>query len=108
MSNRIIEHPILGKIEDKEMVTIEVDGKKIKAKKGEMIIAALIANGIRINRYTLKKKEPRGIFCGRGQCTDCVMVVNGRINVRTCITPVVDKMVIQTQQGLEPRRDKIE
>ena len=51
MSNRIIEHPILGKIEDKEMVTIEVDGKKIKAKKGEMIIAALIANGIRINRY---------------------------------------------------------
>lgn len=108
MSNRIIEHPILGKIEDKEMVTIEVDGKKIKAKKGEMIIAALIANGIRINRYTLKKKEPRGIFCGIGQCTDCVMVVNGRINVRTCITPVVDSMVIQTQQGLEPRRDKIE
>jgi aerobic-type carbon monoxide dehydrogenase small subunit (CoxS/CutS family) len=73
-----------------------------------MIIAALIANGIRINRYTLKKKEPRGIFCGIGQCTDCVMVVNGRINVRTCITPVVDSMVIQTQQGLEPRRDKIE
>lgn len=108
MSNRIIEHPILGKIEDKEMVTIEVDGKKIKAQKGEMIIAALIANGIRINRYTLKKKEPRGIFCGIGQCTDCVMVVNGRINVRTCITPVVDSMVIQTQQGLEPRRDKIE
>lgn len=108
MSNRIIEHPILGKIEDKEMVTIDVDGKKIKAKKGEMIIAALIANGIRINRYTLKKKEPRGIFCGIGQCTDCVMVVNGRINVRTCITPVVDSMVIQTQQGLEPRRDKIE
>ena len=108
MNNRIVEHPILGKIEDKEMVTIEVDGKKIKAKKGEMIIAALIANGIRINRYTLKKKEPRGIFCGIGQCTDCVMVVNGRINVRTCITPVVDGMVIQTQQGLESRRDKIE
>ncbi len=108
MNNRIVEHPILGKIEDKEMVTIEVDGKKIKAKMGEMIIAALIANGIRINRYTLKKKEPRGIFCGIGQCTDCVMVVNGRINIRTCITPVVDGMVIQTQQGLEPRRDKIE
>jgi len=108
MNNRIVEHPILGKIDDKEMVTIKVDGKKIKAKKGEMIIAALVANGIRINRYTLKKKEPRGIFCGIGQCTDCVMVVNGRINVRTCITPVVDGMVIQTQQGLEPGRDKIE
>ncbi len=108
MNNRIVEHPILGKIDDKEMVTIEVDGKKIKAKRGEMIIAALVADGIRINRYTLKKKEPRGIFCGIGQCTDCVMVVNGRINVRTCITPVVDGMVIQTQQGLESRRDKIE
>ena len=101
MNNRIIEHPILNKIEDKEMVTIEVDGKKIKAKRGEMIIAALLANNIRINRYTLKKKEPRGIFCGIGQCTDCVMVVNGKPNVRTCITPVEDGMIIETQYGVE-------
>jgi len=98
---RIDNHIILGKDERKEMVEIKVDGKTIQAKKSEMIIAALMANRIRINRYTVKKKEPRGIFCGIGQCTDCVMVVNGKSNVRTCVTPVEDGMIIETQYGVE-------
>ncbi|MBA7552884.1 hypothetical protein ES705_45461 [subsurface metagenome] len=90
----------MGKDERNEMVEIKVDGKIIQVKKGEMIVAALITNGITINRYTLKKKEPRGIFCGIGQCTDCVMVVNGKPNVRTCVTPVEDGMIIETQYGV--------
>ena len=98
---RVDNHIILGKDERKEIVEIKVDGRTIQAKKGEMIIAALMANGIRINRYTVKKKEPRGIFCGIGQCTDCVMVVNGKPNVKTCVTPVEDGMIIETQYGVE-------
>jgi len=98
---RIENHIILGKDERKEIVEIKVDGKTIQAKKSEMIIAALMANGIKINRYTVKKKEPRGIFCGIGQCTDCVMIVNGKSNVRTCVTPVEDGMIIETQYGVE-------
>ena len=53
-----------------------------------------------VYRYTHKKREPRGIFCGIGQCTDCVMKVNGVPNVRTCITPVEEGMIIETQYGL--------
>ena len=98
---RVDDHIILGKDKRKYEVEIKVDGKIIKAKKGEMIIATLIANGIKINRYTVKKKEPRGIFCGIGQCTDCVMVVNGKPNVRTCVTPVEEGMIIETQYGVE-------
>ena len=105
MGNRVTEHPVLGKEAEGKIVDIYVDGKKIKAKEGEMIAAALIANGIRINRYTVKRKEPRGIFCGIGQCTDCVMKVNGRLNVRTCITPVEAEMEIETQQGVGKRGD---
>lgn len=100
MSNRIVNHPILGKEELKEIVSIIVDGKTVRAKKGEMIAAALNAAGIRINRYTIKNKTPRGIFCGIGQCTDCVMIVNDVPNVRTCITPVEDGMVVKTQYGV--------
>ena len=107
MGNRIKNHPILG-IEPKNgLVQIEVDGKKLKAKKGEMIIAALMANGIFTNRYTIKRNEPRGIFCGIGQCTDCVMVVNGKPNVRTCITPVKEGMIIKTQHGIKEEEKKI-
>lgn len=100
MNMRIDNHIILGKDIRKETIIIDVDGKKIKAKKGEMIAAALMANGIKIHRYTVKRKEPRGVFCGIGQCTDCVMVVNGKPNVRTCITPVEEGMIIKTQYGV--------
>ena len=100
MGKRIKEHPILKTEEDLEMVEIEVDGEKLMAKKGEMIAAALHANNIKVNRYTVKNKEPRGVFCGIGQCTDCAMVVNGKPNVRTCVTPVEEGMVIKTQHGV--------
>lgn len=96
---RVKNHPILGEDNCGEVVEITVDGKSMQAKKGEMIAAVLLANGIKIHRYTAKEHKPRGIFCGIGQCTDCVMTVNGRANVRTCITPVEHGMVIETQEG---------
>ena len=81
-------------------VQITVDDKMIDAYEGEMIASALTAAGIKSLRYTSKKHEPRGIYCAIGRCTDCVMVVNGRPNVRTCITPVTEGMKIKTQEGL--------
>lgn len=96
---RVKNHPILDDDIADEDVAITVDGKKLLAKSGEMIAAALLANGIKIHRYTAKEHRPRGIFCGIGQCTDCVMTVNGKANVRTCITPVEDGMVVETQDG---------
>jgi len=96
---RVLDHPILGRQSPGKMLNITVDGKKIKAREGEMIIAALLNAGIRINRFTSKYKEPRGIFCGIGQCTDCIMTVNGIPNVRTCVTPVEREMAIETQYG---------
>lgn len=97
---RIIEHSILGKLEDKKTVRIYIDGQELQVHEGEMIAAALIANGISIFRYTKHKHSPRGIYCGIGRCTDCVMVVDGIPNVRTCITPVKDGMIIERQQGV--------
>lgn len=96
---RILSHAILGDEDMSQTVTITVDGKPIKAKKGEMILAALLAEGIIVNRYTQKRKEPRGLFCGIGLCTDCVMVVNGKPNVRTCVTSVEENMTVETQYG---------
>lgn len=100
MCMRINDHVILGQDADVKMVEIIVDGRKIPAKEGEPILAALLAQDIIVNRYTVKRKEPRGLFCGIGQCTDCAMIVDGRSNVRTCIVPVADGMVVETQHGL--------
>ncbi|TWH81389.1 (2Fe-2S)-binding protein [Sedimentibacter saalensis] len=96
---RIAEHPILGQDIREEIVTITFDGKEITAYKGEMIAAALIANGVHTFRHTERKNKPRGIYCGIGRCTDCVMIVDGIPNVRTCVTEVRDGMKVETQYG---------
>ena len=84
---RIKEHPILGEAPEKKKVTFRFDGKTMEGYEGEPIAAALKAEGVMVHRYTKKRHEPRGIFCTIGRCTDCVMIVDGKPNVRTCITP---------------------
>lgn len=96
---RVKDHPILGKAEQRNEVTLVVDGEEIKALEGEPIAAALLAAGRHVFRYTARRAEPRGLFCALGRCTDCVMVVDGLPNVRTCVTPARDGMVIETQVG---------
>ncbi len=104
---RIINHPILGKDERKKKINIYADGKIISAMEGDTILTALLAEGIRINRKTKKKKEPRGLYCGIGRCTDCVMIVNGIPNVRTCVTFIEEGMRVETQEGLGHWKKKI-
>lgn len=101
MCLRIENHVVLDVEKTTAKVEFTVDGKKISGFEGEPILAALLANGIKVNRYTVKRKEPRGLFCGIGQCTDCAMVVDGKANVRTCITPLKEGMIVQTQDGLK-------
>ena len=100
MSNRIVTHPILGELEPGSSVTIYFNGEPISARKGEMVAAALYNAGVRSFRYTPKMNEPRGIFCAIGRCTDCMMIVDGLPNTRTCITPVHEGMRVETQHGL--------
>lgn len=110
MISRVEQHPILGCGEEKNYVVINVDGVDLKVVDGEPIAAALLANGIKVFRYTAKYHEPRGLFCGIGQCTDCVMEVDGIPNVKTCVTPVKAGMQIRTQHGngkWVPRSGKI-
>ncbi|MEL7623971.1 MAG: (2Fe-2S)-binding protein [Clostridiales bacterium] len=95
---RIQEHPILPEVARKQ-VTIYYDGQAISAYEGEPIAAALMSAGLRSFRRTVKKGEPRGIFCAIGRCTDCMMIVNGKPNIRTCVTPVEDGMRVSRQLG---------
>lgn len=96
---RVTQHPIL-EIQPAKRLTFYFDGKPLEAQEGDTIAAALMDNGIRVFRETARRHEPRGLFCAIGQCTDCVMVVNGRPNVRTCVTLVEPGMRVETQSGL--------
>ncbi len=96
---RIHQHPVLGPLEYAEECTIIVDSTPLRARQGEPILATLLAYGIRATRRTEKRGEPRGLFCGIGLCTDCMVTVNGTPNVRSCVTPVEAGMVISTGAG---------
>jgi sarcosine oxidase subunit alpha len=77
-------------------ITVNVDGGTISAFAGETVAAVLLIEGIRVLRYTAKRGEPRGVFCGMGICYECLVTVNGVPNVRACVTTVEPGMVIQT------------
>ncbi len=100
MTSRIENHPILGEPEKGQLVSFTFDGRELEGYEGEPIAMALKAAGVMVHRYTSKKHEPRGIFCAIGRCTDCVMIVNGVPNTRTCITPLEAGMTVQTQYGV--------
>lgn len=100
---RIQHHPIIDDHKKGKEVTFLFDGKKMKGYEGESIAAALRAAGAMTHRYTAKQHLPRGIFCAIGRCTDCVMIVDGQPNVRTCITPLREGIVVQTQYGVETK-----
>lgn len=98
--SRIKEHPILGESPEGKKVTFFYDNKEIEGYEGEPIATALKDAGVMVHRYTKKKHEPRGVFCAIGRCTDCVMIVDGVPNIRTCITPLKEGMKVQTQYGV--------
>jgi len=100
---RIKEHPIIEVFEKGPKVRFTFDGRTMEGFEGEPIAMALRSNGVLIHRYTAKRNEPRGMFCAIGRCTDCIMVVNGMPNIRTCVEPLKADMVVETQKGNGPK-----
>jgi predicted molibdopterin-dependent oxidoreductase YjgC len=78
--------------------TVEVDGRLLPAHEGESVLGVLWAAGVRSLRETAIKGEPRGFLCGMGTCFDCLVTVDGRLNVRACLEPVRPGMRIETRR----------
>jgi len=95
---RIKEHPLLS-FERRKLITFFFKGRELSAYSGETIAAALHANGIKVLRYSAKEERPQGLFCAIGKCSSCLMEVDGKPNVRTCITLVRPGMTVRRQHG---------
>ena len=85
----------LDPLEGRKPLTVEVDGEAVPAFAGETVATVLLALGRRAFRHT-EQGAPRGLFCGMGICFDCLVTVDGVDNVRACLTPVAEGMVITT------------
>ncbi len=94
---RIPEHPIL-QFKRGDRVRFYLDGQEKEGFEGEPIAAALHAEGVKVLHYT-EAGRPRGFFCAIGNCSSCLMTVDGEPNVRTCVTPLCAGMDVRTQRG---------
>jgi sarcosine oxidase subunit alpha len=79
--------------------TFTFDGRPFTASSGQSIAAALYAAGIRVFSRSFKYHRPRGLFCVSGDCPNCLMQVDGRPNVRTCMEPAKEGQVVQHQNA---------
>lgn len=95
---RIEKHPLL-KFDKGEKVTFNYDGQVVEGYRGEPIAAALHAAGVMVLSHSRRYSRPRGFWCAIGNCSSCNMRVNGVPNVRTCVEPLQEGMVVETQKG---------
>ncbi len=74
---RIVNHPVLD-IPDQENIEFKFNGTKVVGQRGEVITSALFAAGYKVFGHHSKDHAPLGIYCANGQCSQCMVIVNGQ------------------------------
>jgi len=97
---RITKHPILD-IPKKRKVAFTWNGEKLSAYEGEMIASALFASGITVFGHHHHDGGAQGIFCANGQCSQCLVLADGRM-VKSCMVAVQPGMEVKSYEGLAP------
>lgn len=97
-SYRIQKHPILSVPQRKE-IEIFWQEKELNALEGETISAALFASGIRVFGHHPFDFSPQGIFCANGQCSQCLVLADGK-PVKACMETVKQGMHLEPLEGL--------
>ena len=95
---RIEEHPIL-EFDRGEKVVFSYNGKEVTGYTNETVVAALHAAGVRRLALSPELHRPRGLFCAIGNCSSCLMTVDGEPNMRVCIMKCKPGMKVEEQQG---------
>jgi sarcosine oxidase subunit alpha len=90
-----------------ETVRFSFDGRAIDAQAGQSVAAALLAAGVTTLTRSAKYRRPRGIHCAGGYCPNCMLRVDGRPHVRSCMTPVRDGMRVETEGSTAARLDPL-
>lgn len=78
-----------------ELVTLQIDGREVRASAGSILAAALAEQG----RFAMRRSvtgEARAPLCGMGICFECRATVDGLPQVRTCAVIVKDGMEVRT------------
>lgn len=97
MERRILTHPILAS-KSSERVRFTFGDRSLTARPGEAISSALYANGITVFGHHHKDGGAQGIYCVNGQCSQCLVLADGR-PVKSCMVPVHEGLRVDPAEG---------
>lgn len=67
------------------MASLNFEGRSVPIQSGDTIASALYRVGVRTFSRSFKYHRPRGLYCGTGDCANCMVTVDGEPAVRSCV-----------------------
>jgi D-hydroxyproline dehydrogenase subunit gamma len=80
-------------------VEVFVDDRRLQARAGDSVAAALLIAGCVPLRHTPVSGAPRAPACMMGVCFECLVEIDGVPNVQACMIAVRPGMRIRTQHA---------
>ena len=80
-------------------MSIEFEGREVAIQPGDSLAAALYRDGVRVFSRSFKYHRPRGLYCLSGDCPNCLVTVDGEVNVRACQCAAKDGQVVSRQNA---------
>jgi len=85
------------KIDHNRKISFKFDGRSLTGLAGDSIATALYANDVRIFSRSIKYHRPRGLYGMDGECSNCLVEVDGLPNVPAARTPLRQGMTVKPQ-----------
>ena len=80
-------------------VSLTIDGKRVDARPGDTVAAAMLAAGFEHCRTTPISGAPRAPYCMMGVCFECLVTIDGVGNRQGCLVAVREGMRVELQRG---------
>ncbi|MGZ8661943.1 MAG: 2Fe-2S iron-sulfur cluster-binding protein [Actinomycetota bacterium] len=81
------------------MGAIRFEGREVAFTEGDTIASALFRDGVRTFSRSMKYHRRRGLYCGTGDCPNCLVTVDGTPAVHACQAPCADGMEVGRPHG---------
>jgi sarcosine oxidase, subunit alpha len=81
------------------MGSFRFEGRDVPIADGDTVASALYREGVRTFSRSVKYHRRRGLYCGTGDCPNCLMTIDGQPAVRTCTTACREGMSVERSGG---------
>jgi len=81
------------------MADLRFEGRRVDVLPGDTVAVALHRAGVRTFTRSLKSHRRRGLYCGTGDCANCILTVDGVPGARACVTEAGDGMRVERETG---------